>query len=199
MSVTGYVLAGGKSSRFGSDKARAELEGVPLLVRVADVFRLICDDVFAVADVPGKYADLNVPTIADLRPGRGPIAGLETALAHRLQHRGPGWTLLASCDLAGLKVEWTKTVLKHATTLDADSSANAVAFRRDFWQPFPAAFHTDLLPIATKQLDAGIASFQSLLSHSEAMAIALPLPDDWPGIVQVNTPADLEALRDADR
>jgi molybdopterin-guanine dinucleotide biosynthesis protein A len=195
MSVTGYILAGGKSSRFGSDKARAELEGVPLLVRVADVFRLICDDVFAVADVPGKYADVNVPTIADLRPGRGPIAGLETALAHRLQHRGPGWILLASCDLAGLKIEWTKAVLKHATTLDESSSIKAIAFRSEFWQPFPAAFHTDLLPFATRQLDAGHASFQALLSDSEARAIALPLPADWPGIVQVNTPADLGAFR----
>jgi molybdopterin-guanine dinucleotide biosynthesis protein A len=195
MSVTGYILAGGKSSRFGSDKARAELERVPLLVGVADVFRLNCDDVFAVADLPGKYADLKVPTIADLRPGRGPIAGLETALAHRLSHRGPGWILLASCDLAGLKIEWSKSVLKHATTLDAGSSAKAVAFRSDFWQPFPAAFHTDLLPIATKQLVTGKASFQSLLSHSEAMAIALPLPNDWPAIVQVNTPSDLDSFR----
>lgn len=195
MSVTGYILAGGKSRRFGSDKARAELSGTPLIVRVAEILRRDCDRVLAVADMADKYADLNVPTIADVRPDRGPIAGLETALSHQREHRGPGWILLVSCDLAGLKVEWTAAVRKHATELGEAAPAKVVAFRSDFWQPFPAAFHTDLLPIATKQLDAGNASFQALLSDGEAMANALPLPGDWPGTVQVNTPADLEAFR----
>jgi molybdopterin-guanine dinucleotide biosynthesis protein A len=183
-----YVLAGGKSSRFGSDKARAVLDGVPLVARVVNVLRTACDEVLAVADVPGKYADLGVETIADRRPRLGPLAGVEAALADRLDRYGPGWVVLASCDLAGLKAEWVETVLRDLP------ETGAVVFRGDLWQPFPAAYQTDLLPLVTEALDAGRASFQRLLSDPRAKATALPMPADWPAVPQVNTREDLDQL-----
>lgn len=181
-----YVLAGGKSSRFGSDKARAVLQGTPLIVRVSDVLRPVCHEVLAVADKPGKYADLGVETIADRRPGLGPLAGVEAALADRLDRYGPGWVVLASCDLAGLETEWVEEILRNL------SETGAVAFRGDLWQPFPAAYHTDLLPLVTEALDAGRASFQRLLSDPQAKATALPMPSDWPAVPQVNTREDFD-------
>lgn len=193
MSVTGYILAGGKSRRFGSDKARAELDGLPLLARVAKILSHNCDKVFAVASEADQYADINVASIGDLHPGGGPIAGLETALSHQLEHRGPGWIILASCDLAGLKVGWTRAVLKRAAELD--SPVAAIAFWNEFWQPFPAAYHTRLLPLTKTLLDDGNASFQALLSLCGKNALALPLPNDWPATPQINTPADLAAFK----
>ncbi|MDQ3331429.1 MAG: molybdenum cofactor guanylyltransferase, partial [Planctomycetota bacterium] len=142
MNVTGYVLAGGKSSRFGSDKARAILDGVPLIVRVAVTVAEKCRPVIAVADVVGKYDDLGLLTIADRRPGLGPLTGLETALAHRLAQHGPGWLLLVSCDLAAVKAEWIDTILRQLPPDERNPASAAVAFRSAFWQPFPAAFHT---------------------------------------------------------
>ncbi|HEX6985862.1 MAG TPA: molybdenum cofactor guanylyltransferase [Planctomycetaceae bacterium] len=204
-----YVLAGGKSSRFGSDKARALLDGTPLIVRVAETLRAACGEVTAVADVAAKYADLDLPTIADRRPGLGPLAGVEAALADRLDRLGPGWVLLASCDLVGLKREWVETIMArcpHAsrrvqpagTSLAARSSEgdvpSAVAFREAFWQPFPAAYHTDLLPLVTELLDAGRASFQRLLSDPRSHAVPLPRPSDWPAVAQINTREDFEAF-----
>lgn len=190
MSVTGYVLAGGKSSRFGSDKARAILRGVPLLVRVADTLRLSCDEIFAVADSVDKYADLGLPTIADFQPGKGPLAGLETGLSHQLARRGHGWIALASCDMAGLKRSWLDEILVAISKADAQA-ALAIAFRGDFWQPFPAAFHTRLLPAVKAVIGSGHASFQQLLSHAQSQTLAVPMPNDWPAMPQVNTQADL--------
>ncbi len=189
-----YVLSGGKSRRFGSDKARAELDGLPLIVRVAAVLRAAFGEVVVVADRPGKYADLGLPTIADRRPDCGPAAGLETALADRLERRGPGWIVLASCDLATLKPEWTMML---SAPLPGPA-ADAVAFRAGFWEPFPGAYRTTLLPSVAARLDAGSSSFQALLSDPGVTAVALPRPADWPTVSQVNTLADLEALRAAD-
>lgn len=189
MDVSAYILAGGKSSRFGSDKARAVLDDKPLIVHIFEMLRSVCPEVVAVADVAAKYDDLGVPTIADQRPGLGPLGGVEAALADRLARHGAGWTIVASCDLAGLKREWVETIARHLS-----SDTKAVAFREDFWQPFPAAYHTDLLPIASQLLDENRASFQRLLSDERTRTEALPLPTDWPTIPQINTQEDLESF-----
>ena len=184
-----YVLAGGKSSRFGSDKARADLGGMPLILRVASVLRSGSREVIAVADVAGKYVDVGLETIADRRPGLGPLAGIEAALADRLERYGAGWVVVASCDMAGLKAEWVTTVVEH---LAAAGGANAVAFRRDFWQPFPGGYHTGSLPVVSELLDRGGASFQRLLSDERTNAAAVALPADWPAVVQINTREEFE-------
>jgi molybdopterin-guanine dinucleotide biosynthesis protein A len=194
MKLPGYILCGGKSSRFGSDKARAVLGGVPLIVNVAETLASRCDSIVAVADVEEKYRDLGLRTIADHRPGLGPLAGLEAALSHRLESSGPGWLLLVSCDLGALKAEWLETIVPQLSSEGRGMTTRAVAFRGDFWQPFPAALHTDLLPLTSTMLDEKKASFQRLLSDERARSRPLPLPTDWPETPQVNTPEDLERL-----
>ena len=82
MRTLGVVLAGGKSSRFGSDKAQALLAGRPLLDHALDALRLHCD---AVA-VAGRETDA-APAIADWpAPDAGPLGGLAGALNHALAH-----------------------------------------------------------------------------------------------------------------
>lgn len=186
MPISSYILAGGKSTRFGSDKARAVLDDKPLIVHVAEKLRPCVDEVLAIADVAGKYDDLGITTVADLQPGSGPIAGVETALADQLARRGPGWVILVSCDFAGLRSEWIETISRHLT-----KDARAVAFREDFWQPFPAAYHTDLLPIVSHLLREDRASFQQLLSDDKTASVALPIPADWPELPQINTPEEM--------
>lgn len=188
--VPAYIVAGGKSSRFGSDKARATIAGTPLIVRVAEPLRGVCGEVVCVAEVADKYADLGLTTIADRRRGQGPLGGLESALSDRLDRHGPGWTILASCDLALLMPAWVEELLAHR-----NDRHRAVAFRNGFWEPFPGAYHTALLPIVAELLDAGQASFQRLLSDERSVVFPLARPSDWPETPQVNTPDELDAAR----
>lgn len=69
-----YILAGGRSSRFGSDKARAALHGRPMIVRIAELLRPVAESMIVVAEQSDKYADLGLLTIADAIPGQGPLA-----------------------------------------------------------------------------------------------------------------------------
>ena len=75
-----YILAGGRSSRFGSDKARAVLDGEPLIKRVARMAMPIAESTTIVADRTGKYDDLGLRSIADDPPHLGPLGGLAAAL-----------------------------------------------------------------------------------------------------------------------
>src|SRR5580700_6840876 len=75
-----WILVGGRSSRMGADKARADSGGRALALRVADKAALVCGTVSLVGD-PAEYGDLGLPVIADRFPGQGPLAGIEAALA----------------------------------------------------------------------------------------------------------------------
>lgn len=76
--ILGAVLAGGKASRFGSDKALAEVEGRTLLARTVDALSGWCEHVI----VTGRSV-APAPTLPDWpRAGMGPLGGLAAALHH---------------------------------------------------------------------------------------------------------------------
>ena len=82
MKTLGAILAGGKSSRFGSDKAEALLAGRSLLEHAIEALRPHCDSVVVV----GRDTPL-APSIADWPgPDMGPLGGLAGALNHALNH-----------------------------------------------------------------------------------------------------------------
>ena len=190
-----YTLAGGRSRRFGSDKALAPRGGEPAIVRLRrELSELGAADVTAVARDPGVYAPLGVRTIADATADAGPLAGLEAALSDALVRHDAGWALVASCDLFAVRAVWV-SLLRAA----APPAATAAAFRADAgagpgrWEPFPGLYHTALLPAVRRLLrDRGAArSFQTLLGA--AAAAAVPPPPDWPARASFNTPAEFAA------
>ena len=71
--MTGVILAGGRSRRFGADKARHVWRGRPLLQHVRAAVAAACDRVMVVGGPP-DLADL-----PDEVPGAGPVAALATA------------------------------------------------------------------------------------------------------------------------
>ena len=76
--ILGAVLAGGLSTRFGSDKALAELDGHTLLSRAVDALSGWCEYVVVVGRETAP-----APTLPDWpRPGMGPLAGVAAALHH---------------------------------------------------------------------------------------------------------------------
>ncbi len=81
----GFVLAGGKSSRMGTDKAFLEFEGQTLLQRALAVVGTVCDgDYTAIVGDPAKFRRNGVgeemAVVADIFPGCGPLGGIHAAL-----------------------------------------------------------------------------------------------------------------------
>ncbi len=75
------IQAGGASLRMGQDKALMLLRGKPLIQWVAERVQTMADELLVIANQPGGYAFLNLPTYSDILPGRGPLGGLYTALS----------------------------------------------------------------------------------------------------------------------
>lgn len=181
-----YILAGGRSRRFGSDKARAPLAGEPLLVRVAHALEPVAQRIAVVADRADRYRDLGCVTLADRVAESGPLGGLHAALHDRLERDGPGWLLLASCDLLEIRLPWIERLLARAT-----NEVAAVAFRDARWQPLLALYHTVLLEAVEAQLGAGRRALHELLERGPSAALAPPA--DLPATWQANTPGELAA------
>lgn len=180
LAIPVYILAGGRSSRFGSDKARADLHGTPMIQRLSAILLPVAESVTVVAERPHKYRDLGLMTIADEIPMIGPVGGLITALRHRQTGRGAGWLLLSACDWAGARTTWVEEL-----AAAADDGFDAVAFRDDRWQPLFALYHTRLIPEALRLARRRHRRMSDLLDRVSARA--LPPPQGWHMKGQINT------------
>jgi molybdopterin-guanine dinucleotide biosynthesis protein A len=75
------IQAGGQSRRMGRDKALMPFLGRPLIQRVLDRLAPVADEIFVTTNNPEDYRFLNLPLFTDLKPDRGALGGLYTALS----------------------------------------------------------------------------------------------------------------------
>src|SRR5512146_910628 len=75
------IQAGGQSTRMGENKALKPFLGRPLIQRVIDRLSSAADELLVTTNQPADFAFLSLPLVPDLKPGRGPLGGLYTALA----------------------------------------------------------------------------------------------------------------------
>ena len=79
--LTVCIQAGGQSSRMGEDKALKTFLGRPLIQRVVERISRIADEIIVTTNRPADYDFLDLRLISDLKPGRGALGGLYTAIA----------------------------------------------------------------------------------------------------------------------
>jgi molybdenum cofactor guanylyltransferase len=116
--VSGYVMAGGLSRRFGQDKALARLGGETILARLCRLLQSAAEEVRVIAP-HGRYLDQQVRLVDDRWPGQGPLGGIVTALEASGSDRR-AWSLIVSCDMPFLTGEWLCHLRDRAAASDAD-------------------------------------------------------------------------------
>jgi molybdenum cofactor guanylyltransferase len=79
--LTVVIQAGGQSSRMGEDKALKPFLGRPLIQRVVDRMKPLANEIIVTTNQPAGYEFLNLRLVSDLKPGRGALGGLYTAVA----------------------------------------------------------------------------------------------------------------------
>lgn len=185
--IPAYILAGGRSRRFGSDKARAQIDGQPLIRRLAEALAPLVSRTTVVAQHDAQYADLGLYTIGDRQPHRGPLGGLCTAM-HDARRIEAQWLFLVSCDLLEFKRHWLGQLLE-ARRPELD----VVAFADQRWQPMPALYRVRLRERVDQHLQHNDTSLCRFIDAVESCA--LPLPVGWLPIAQANTPSELAWYR----
>jgi len=193
--VTGIVLAGGRSSRFGADKLTAELDGRPLLHHAVEALAAVVDPLVVVA-APGVDPALPASLAARIRvvhdPASesfgGPLVGLAAALA---AVETP--TVLV---VAGDMPRMVPVVLRRLATAAGPARPAVHLEVPGRVQPLPLALDVDAARRAVPAvLERGDRALRGLLRELGATAIPAPV---WlaldPGaatIVDIDRPADL--------
>jgi molybdopterin-guanine dinucleotide biosynthesis protein A len=93
--VTGVILAGGSSTRYGRNKAFLRIGGVPLIERIAKEMKRIFTRVILVTNQKRDFEYLKLPMVEDLIKGLGPIGGIYTGLCSISEQAG----FFVACDM----------------------------------------------------------------------------------------------------
>lgn len=183
MTFSGAVLAGGRSARFGADKARFIWRGKPLMQHVLESLEE-ADERFIVANRP--YPEFGLPVYPDVIPGGDSLSGLHAAL---LYARSP-WVAVAACDLPRLDARFWRRLLEAR----GQGLAVVALGPSGYPEPLAALYSKAVLPIATRHLQQGELRVGAVLEAARAVRIpweALAGDFDPDLFANVNTPSDL--------
>ena len=93
--IMGVLLAGGGSSRMGTNKALLPLGGRPVIERLVDMMSGLFAELILIANDPDPYQYLGLPIYPDIYVRRGPLAGIHAALTHTCHDR----IFVMGCDM----------------------------------------------------------------------------------------------------
>jgi len=169
--VLGAVLCGGRSSRFGSDKAVAPADDTRLGSLVVTAMRGGgADPVAAIGGTAGPA--LGIPTIDDLHPDEGPLGGLATALLWAKT----GLVVVAPCDLVLLEAAHVAALIEAAVRNPGHAVVATVNGRP---QPSLALWPADQGRAVLDVFRQGRRAFRAALDVVDWSAWSFP-PRLWP-------------------
>ena len=145
--LTVVIQAGGQSSRMGEDKALKPFLGRPLIQRVIERLAPIADEMIVTTNRPAEYGFLNQRLMTDLRPGRGALGGLYTAISSATSP----FVAVAACDMPFA----SKNFFESAYRLMVKEEADVVIAKTDEgYEPFHALYRRETcLPAIEAAID----------------------------------------------
>lgn len=146
--INAYILTGGQSRRFGSDKALYEYQGKSLINYSINLLSTYFEQLVIIAKDEAPYKQLEYPVIEDLISFQTPLAGIYTGL----RHTNVEWNFFLACDMPLMTVE----VLDKLCDELANTEQEKVVVPKvgHHLQPLAALYHRsladDFLEIANK-------------------------------------------------
>lgn len=188
--ATGVILAGGKSSRFGQDKALFLYQGKPLATYAIETLRPLCQQVLISTNHPEKFAFTMLTTIEDRVRDCGPLSGIHSGLHHALHSE----ILFLGCDMPLVPVELMNLLLKKLDDYDA-----VVPQHHGFRETLCMAMKKQALPVVQEALEEGRLRIMDVLQELNTCFTEVShLPFFSPGIfANINYPGDINSLDSA--
>ncbi|HWH56429.1 MAG TPA: molybdenum cofactor guanylyltransferase [Terriglobales bacterium] len=189
--VTAFVLAGGKSSRMGQDKAFLEFQGPTLLENALELGRGVADELRIVGD-PAKFSKFGT-VVEDIYSDRGPLGGIHAAL----NSSEADLNLIIAVDLPLLQTRFLEFLIASAVQSGAIVTVPRVG--RHF-EPLCAVYRKEFLLSAEQALVAGRNKIDAVFTGLPVHVVdELELAERgfWPGMFRnVNTPEDWKAAQE---
>ena len=143
---SGIILAGGKSSRLGVDKAFLKIGSKPIVVRAMEAMVGLCDEIVISANDPEPYTGMPVRVVEDIVPGGGSLVGLYSSLSSLKNE----YAFVAACDMPFLSTVFIKRMMEAAAGYDA-----LVPVYKGYMEPLHAVYSRRCLGAIKKRIDEG--------------------------------------------
>jgi len=109
--ITAIILAGGKSTRMGTNKSFLKIGDKTIIERLIDLLQSMFKDVILITNEPDDYKFLGLPIYEDIFRHRGPLAGIHSGL----KNSKTNLNFIISCDLPFMTREMINYLIKYKT------------------------------------------------------------------------------------
>lgn len=183
MEITGIILAGGKSTRMGTDKALLQINGKTLLENAIEICMPVCSEILISSNNP-EHQKLGIQIIPDEIKDCGPMGGIYSCL----KVSETSWNLVLSTDAIYVEPLFISFLINHSGDFDA-----VVPIHSKGKEPLIALYNKSSLPIIKEHIAKGNFKMVDLLSEINTRWIN---SENWiqktPNIFQnINSPTDL--------
>ncbi len=189
--IVGVVLVGGKSRRYGRNKALEMFQGERLIDRQVRTVGSLFSEVFVITDNPEPYLHLDVTIVRDVIPGQGPLGGIYTGL---LFAQGES-VFVTACDMPFVQ----PAVVGHMMELAKDYDV-VVPQKETGLEPLHAIYSTRCLPHIKKMLDRQelqvIGFFQAVKVYHLSLEEIGQLDPMGLSFFNINTRKDMDRARE---
>jgi molybdenum cofactor guanylyltransferase len=186
--MTGIILAGGKNTRMGTNKAFLEIDGSRLIDKAINIYREIFSEIIIVTNDPLSYIEFTESTIVtDIYKGKGPLGGIYTGLFYSKND----YTFISACDMPYLNKDFIIYLTEEADKFDI-----VVPQLSEGFQPLHAIYSQNCLSHIKKLLIADKLKITSFYKDVRLLSIPeekiKPFNQDGRLFLNVNTPEDLK-------
>jgi molybdopterin-guanine dinucleotide biosynthesis protein A len=188
--ITGVVLAGGKSSRMGVDKSLLKLGKKKMIEIAVELMKSIFSEVIIITNSPEKYKFLSLPLFTDIYEGKGPLAGIHSALTNSLTDK----IFVLSCDVPLM----TKEMLEYIINYKSDKQIKFCE-AAGYHQPLVGVYSKIILKEIEKILSASEVSDRSFHNFLKSVDVEIIHPENLSFykdelFFNVNNPRDYQII-----
>lgn len=184
--LNGIILAGGKSSRMGTEKGLLNLQGMPFVNHIIRALKPHVDNIYIVSDNPvfDRFEAIRVP---DIVKNYGPVGGLYSGLSISRSQ----FSVVLSCDIPLINETVLITLINNKTrdadVIQLESMGHSL--------PLIALYNQSCLAHFKQQIQLGERRLKSVLANLKVKTICLD-PALAPAVVNINTKSEYESIID---
>jgi len=158
------ILAGGKSSRMGRDKALLEFGDETLIERLYRTLRGVFEEILISANDPKTYEFVGAPIVCDVYEKEGSLAGIHAGLLHAASDK----CFFVACDMPFVNTELVRYLARFADDYDV-----VIPMSRNGLEPLHAFYSRTCVPHIEEQLGRGNPKIIDFFPHVRVRRISV--------------------------
>lgn len=188
--MTGIILAGGRNTRIGTNKALLKIDSTTIIENTVSVLSPLFDSLIIVTNSPESYQFTGQKTVPDMEPGKGPLIGVYSGLLASQDK----WNFVVGCDMPFLSRELISYMKEFC------NGSDVIVPRLDsYYESLHAFYSKSCLEFMKAQIDRGNLRINSLFStlrlHEITREEIERFGDAHSLFFNINTLSDLEFAR----